>query len=378
MALVYEQARQGPATHALVIGVGAYDHLKGGTASRKLSPMARYGNLGQLTSPAVSACAFAQHLITSDPASWVAPLATVDLLVAPAPGQPDPADPGGPYEKPTRDALQVAFEDWWERCDGDAGNVAVLYFCGHGLQGTNQILLASDFGRASANPWMHSIDINRTRQAFKANKAHVQIFLIDACREVTTSNVEVPTPNAPPFREPELRQTEHCRHDLTIQATSRDQKAYGPENGVSFFTAAMLEALRGGAGKKENGEWWIKSEAISARIKQMVDRAGGSAQTPVVMTSEPTRLFRLSATPTATLEVRCDPLEATEHADLAYWRLGSQDRTRRPQKAPDAWRVPIPAGFYGVSAEFAAAPYSNASDEVDVVPPFTGENLRVL
>ena len=213
MTLVYDEPREGPGTHALVIGVGGYDHLHGGISDRKLRRATRYGNLGQLTSPPKSACAVARFLKTSDPMDWAAPLATVDLLVSTAPSDGDPGGEGGHYQRATRDAIQAAFDDWWDRCDTHTENVAVFYFCGHGMQATNQVLLASDFGR-TRNPWAQALDLNKTRQAFNANRARTQVFLIDACREVTTSNVEVPDPNAPPLYEPEMRQPENCEHDL--------------------------------------------------------------------------------------------------------------------------------------------------------------------
>jgi hypothetical protein len=53
VALVFDEPRHGPGTHALVIGVGGYDHLRDGCGHTKLARASRYGNLGQLTSPPV-------------------------------------------------------------------------------------------------------------------------------------------------------------------------------------------------------------------------------------------------------------------------------------------------------------------------------------
>ena len=77
--LVYENPiPAGPATHAIVIGVGDYPHLNGG-AERKTQD---HENMGQLTSPPVSARQFASWLIESfhHPAK---PLATVSLMLSP-------------------------------------------------------------------------------------------------------------------------------------------------------------------------------------------------------------------------------------------------------------------------------------------------------
>ena len=223
MTLVFEQDVAGPATHALIIGVGGYDHLDGGASDHKLEPAGKYGNLGQLTSPPKSACALAAALTAIPREDWLAPLGTVDLLVSTAPGDDDPGGTGGPYERATRTAIQEAFDRWWVRCESNPDNVAVFFFCGHGLQASSHVLLPTDFG-ATGNPWAQAIDFNRTRDAFLTNKAKTQVFLVDACREVTTSTVEVPSPNAPPLREPEVRQTNRCEHDLTVQSTSEDKE----------------------------------------------------------------------------------------------------------------------------------------------------------
>jgi hypothetical protein len=376
VALVFDEPPRGPSTHALVIGVGGYDHLRDGYGQGKLARASRYGDLGQLTSPPRSACAFARFLTTSVAEDWVAPLASVDLLISTAPEDADPCGGGGPYQRATREGIQIAFDEWWDRCDTNAGNVAIFYFCGHGMQATNQVLLASDFG-ATGNPWAQAFDFNKTRQAFMANRASIQVFFIDACREVTTSNVEVSDPNAPPLREPEARQAEYCAHDLTIQATSRTLKAYGKEREVSYFTAAVLQALKGGAAKKKGGAWRVHSDLISSRIGDLVRLAGGADQRPVITYTTPTPLLRLRNVPEVIFEFGCEPAQATAVADLAYSVLPHGARILRPDRRNGPWKLVLPAALYRLEATFADDPFLDAEDSVSVEPPITREMLRV-
>ncbi len=77
--LFFDSGRVGPGTHALVIGVGGYPHLDGGTGTLIEDPL-QYGNLGQLTSPPRSALAFANSLYESVHANWKAPLATIERV----------------------------------------------------------------------------------------------------------------------------------------------------------------------------------------------------------------------------------------------------------------------------------------------------------
>ena len=75
--LVHDEPVSGPATHAIVFGVGTYPHLNGG--SGMLTP--DHDGMGQLSSPPISAHEFAAWLIGSfnHPSK---PLSTVALLVS--------------------------------------------------------------------------------------------------------------------------------------------------------------------------------------------------------------------------------------------------------------------------------------------------------
>jgi hypothetical protein len=96
MALIFEKNDDNsPSTHALIIGVGGYRHLSGGV-DEKQQNIKNVGLLKQLTSPPRSAVAFAEWIMKAAD-RLRAPLGTVDLLVSPAPDDPDPL-PGSPVE----------------------------------------------------------------------------------------------------------------------------------------------------------------------------------------------------------------------------------------------------------------------------------------
>ena len=102
--LVHEAAVQGPATHALVVGVGAYPHLNGG--SGRLSE--QHDGMAQLTSPPLSARAFASWLL-SEFKHPHKPLGSVALLLsesAPAPFAASNASVN-PFSAPVADSANV-------------------------------------------------------------------------------------------------------------------------------------------------------------------------------------------------------------------------------------------------------------------------------
>jgi Caspase domain len=376
MTLTTIDAGPGPRTHALVIGIGGYDHLRGGSG-QPMKGLLKFGNLGQLTSPPRSALAIVAAL-KSDALEWQAPLGTIELLVSPAPEDPDPASDGTRFDPPTRDEVQAAFDAWWERCDSDAGNTAFLYVAGHGLQGADQIFLASDFGASSNQPWRTAINMSKTHRALSANRAQTQIVLVDACREVTTSNVENPDPSAPALRDPELRQPDNCLYELTIMATSRTRRAYGPSGKPSYFASAIIAGLNGGAGMKSDGNWWVTSGKLAERLYALMDYAGADTnqQRPIPTASRTMRLARLRSTPPARLQLLCQPDDATGLADLS-WRLGAAARQRRPRRAQTPWVIDVAPGLYWVSATFPGGEYQDREQDVIVEPPVTCERIVV-
>jgi Caspase domain len=367
----------GPHTHALVIGIGGYEHLKGGEGT-PLPNLLQYGNLGQLTSPPRSALAIGNAL-HSQALDWQVPLGTVHLLLSTAPRDPDPSGDGVAFESARRDAIQTAFDAWWDRCNANEENVAFCYIAGHGLEGSYPIVLASDFGKSAGQPWPQAFDVNKTRGALTANRAQTQVFLVDACRVVTTSNVEVPDAAAPPLRPPKLRQPDNCVHELSIMATSRNRKAYGKTKQPSYFAKAFVAGLNGGAAVKEDGEWWITTGKLADRFYRLMDFVGADtdAQRPIPSVRQTFRLARLRSAPPARLQFACRPDEATPLADLA-WQQGTMDPEYRPQRSPEAWTVDVKPGLCYVSASFTGREYSDCiMQDVIVEPPLTRERVVV-
>jgi hypothetical protein len=242
MTLIFPDDRgNAPSTHALIIGVGGYRHIEGGADPRQ-QVVKHVGLLGQLTSPPRSAVAFAQHLIkTGD--RLRAPLGSIELLISPAPSDPNPFPLGMNSEPATIANLRAAYGAWRARCDRNHDNVAMFYFCGHGVEKIEQYLLAEDFGDDPNNPWLGSFAFDSTRLAFHACRAATQCFYIDACRKVTSGMLQV-RPSASPL-ETVQEDVAECLHDLTMKASARNTTALGPKKKPSYFTQALIKAFQG-------------------------------------------------------------------------------------------------------------------------------------
>ncbi|MEM7711241.1 MAG: caspase family protein [Pseudomonadota bacterium] len=184
MSLFFDSQSNAPRTHALVIGVGGYPFLPGG-ATPTSGSLEQVGRLNQLTSPPRSALAVAEFLKTKH-AQWLPPVGSVDVLISRAPGD-SVSIPNGVKADATIDRIRESYGEWRVRCNSDENNLALFYFCGHGLQEDEQYLLAQDFGQDSLNPWLGAFAFESTMLAMHRCRARTQCFFIDACREITES-----------------------------------------------------------------------------------------------------------------------------------------------------------------------------------------------
>jgi hypothetical protein len=372
VALIFEAKDADPAQaalHVLIIGVGGYTHLRGGDGP--LLPTHReFGAPGQLTSPPRSAQAWADAVVGARD-EWMAPLGTVELLVS------MPPKSAGDYEPATRDAIQSAFARWWDRCDKNKDNIALFVFCGHGVQAENQVLLAADFGHDRHNPWMKAFDFDRTRLAFMANRARTQLFVVDACRQVTLAGLETPAPHAPPLREPRKRDPLRCEFDFTARAASRQQSAHGEPNEPSYFTTALLLGLAGGAASRVRREWFVSTADLAGRLDDLMTLVDAPVdQQPQITISRPARLRR-TPLPLAHLRVDCEPNKATSQAELSWHRDGLPSKFRRSRSA-EAWTVRnIPVGACTVAAAFPDLDYHDVEREFVIAPPIYVDYLEV-
>lgn len=250
MSLVFgsDEPVNGPRTHALVIGVGAYLHVGGGTAP--IQGLAQ--DVAVLNSPQVSASAFANWLADAMPRGDI-PLGTIELLLGDGPFR---RSDGTVFQvdQPVLQKLRTACSRWRERCDRDSGNVAIFYFCGHGIRGDDDFLLAQDFGSDNHRFWENTFRFRRTYNAMANSNARVQLYFVDACRNSPRRWLEEDTTLATgllgtyPY-------TDKARDANILYSTSANQFAEGSAEQVSRFTGKLLDCLRKYAGARKGGVW---------------------------------------------------------------------------------------------------------------------------
>ena len=374
MTLLLERPGDDPKTHAFVVGVGKYTHLSGG----KHVIQENLG-LGQLTSPPISARAFADWLV-EELDNTNAPLGSVEMLVSPAGRYRSPQGVADvEVEAATMANVKQAFTRWKGSCNTHEGNVAIFYFCGHGVKKAGLALLLEDFGSNPDRLFENAIDFEATHEGMMSTcKAHIQCFFADACRQV-------------PYRllEMEVEATALCdrmfRRHLPADAprfyaTPPNNSAYGLAEEATFYTKALLQALRGTGSIRLRGKWRVTTGRLHEGIREAMRIAQRRHQAPKQRAQlggeirGDGALQILSNRPVVPVSITLDPPEAADHATLSL--VSADDPKIRKTKIREAgdWELDLKAGKYNGAADFGRAAFRNGTWAVDVFPP-SGEEV---
>ena len=255
----------GPALHAFIVGVSDYPHLEDnpGTAARAHDTL----GLGQVTTPHYTAMAIVDWLLARFKHPTLV-LGSIELLQSTrsesklADGTMITAD------NATLANFKSAFRAWRKRCDACPGNLALFYFCGHGLHATDQLLLMEDFGDPVLDAWENCVNFSQMRTGMRSAAVQDQLYFIDACREAPLALMTTLHANGYVPIRADVDATVNC--SAAYYATSHGKHAYGPRDGVSYFGQAVIACLEGGGAGQRNGTWLVSSYQLGAALGQFM------------------------------------------------------------------------------------------------------------
>lgn len=344
------ESKDQPLLHALIIGIDHYPYLGPKGIARKLPP------LDNLSSPSISANALASWLVEHK--SWLsdAKLGSVDLIVAPVP-------PAGHAPKALAGSLETigeAFDGWFDRCNTNTQNVALFYFCGHGLQKDNLLLLAENFGSVKNAPWMHAIDFDATYRGMSNCSAQTQYFIIDACRQWSQGLLQDLNTSGVSLLRADIR-NQRPRTAVKLYGAASSLAAFGDTSGKpSRLARAVLACFEGKAAMKANGKWCVGVDRIGQAAQLLIEVGNRSLPTEQHQVINPAigefavgnrTLLVLpdGIHPSALVEFDCDPNEATEYAQ--FYHRGIDPKTKkRGSVCTGAWSDELLAGIYDCGA----------------------------
>ncbi|MFE3547425.1 caspase family protein [Streptomyces kronopolitis] len=390
MSTLWLNEESGPAIHVLVIGVGRYDYFSGGDEhSARTGTMAK--EMGQLTTPPASAYEVCVTLLKELRGRPGRALGSIEAVIS----AQDPQFPAGfPDLFPDADEsfgssaamhdVQEAFERWYERCDSDQGNVALFYFCGHGIQlgayGAHALLLQDTRADRFA-PFDGSVDLPGTIQNMQGNRAGIQCFFVDACRMSQDLDHKLRALNSRALG-PAL-QTSHDPEQLLVYSTGPGAPAQGRAGESTLFTQCFLKALFSPEHRPDGNGWQVTTTSIGRDIDRLMQwpglRSSDAPEQQCVTSSTNARggvLLRFADRPQVSFHFNTAPADAL--ADAA-WSLadlrGNRVASRVP--GPEPWVDAGPAGEGDLHVAFANGPYSTTSQQVWLLPPCFHHTVHV-
>lgn len=276
MTLVFQKNRTGPATHAVVIGVGRFPFLNGTQA--KL--MAELRAVEPVTSPPNNALAMAAWLIEAAE-QLVPPLASVELLVSPVedttarlPGSEQDIEPA------TGDRVEDALLAWLGRCETDPGNLGFFFGSSHGMQSQEHVLLLEDAGAKPTDPWRNMLSLNHLHRNLYNTVHKRSLIFADCCRNLLEGGISS-LDDFSGRRIGNITQQDYARarNDpgrfvYMLRASPPGVVAKAWKGGLGFLTEALLRCFSGGAGRKTPTYGWCISPERLRRWVEDVGRYG--------------------------------------------------------------------------------------------------------
>lgn len=338
--LVDERDAAQPGVHALLIGVGRYPRLQPGHALGAFAPAA---GLAELTSPLHSVEVFADWLRTKLNVTDT-PLRTLRVLGS----SPARAAPWANSD-PTFNNISDNIHEWFDDVDTHPGNLALFYFCGHGLRiGDVHAILAEDFGSNRHSPFDHAIEPEKFSSAMLKASARRQLYLIDAC----STTVALPEDYERVQPRSVIQAVRHNNLGIVkpvyIRASEFGTAAYGVANEPSLFMSAFLAAMNGAAALKQApARWVVKTDMLKPALDWLIQRHPSGQGQEVVYGggfSSAVEFHELPGDPLVPVRVSCDPEEYEVFSCLRV------DQVQRCGPGQSPWNVDLPLGVHDFEA----------------------------
>jgi hypothetical protein len=383
-AVIYQEDPDAtaPGTHAIIIGIGNYPYLVGGTAPQA-ERFTHHEGMGQLSSPQLSARSLATWLLTeyNNPER---PLASLALLVserempslAVPPLVPEPVVP----PPATMVNIDSAVRAWKRRGDAHADNLMLFFFSGHGVsQGTDQLLLAEDFGQNHENPFAMAVHFPGLFAGMKSCVSLNQYYILDTCRSSSSLLIESYRRGGNlPVGQPIIFNygPAHTGNWQTacLFSTLMGQNAYSREGRETVFVDALLQSLRsyGSYRITEDDSWRVSTDSLKKGIDHLLGRNPEQSQWTILYGDSNFDLYYLKEPPRVSVTIRCQPQENNRVATLSYMFNEVVIDSRPPRKKD--WETVIPYDNYTFMARFPDQRCIKKGDSV--IPPHHFINLR--
>lgn len=359
MTVLLDDELPDPGTHVLLIGVGDYPYLSE-EDGKPAFEMAM--GMGSLSSPPVSVRALTEWFM--DPSTGFhnpdRPLRSLQVLSSDANlvFLTDASGVARSVDRARLEGVKTAIANWMTRASRNSDNLAIFYFCGHGLafgEAENALLLEG-FGGNDLNPMADAIAFDSFRLGVMRHcKAKHQIHLIDACRTPPTKQFlqtyggrMTGDPIATAGLGPMLRD----KIAPVYFATGLGAAAYGLDGQPSLFTKGLLQSMRGPASRDKDLHWEVQVPALAEGINKCLASMVFEVQPQYCQpheTGPELMIHRLRGHPEAMVKVFTRDPNLLPQAVLAHIHESGTSRIER-EPSPTPWWVALPTGSYRFEA----------------------------
>jgi len=277
----------------------------------------------------------------------------------------------------------AALQDWAKRAASHPDNLAVLYFCGHGVSfAAGQLLLCRDFATGPDTDYQASINLANLTAALATRPPGEQLILVDCCREPQDVAQSIVT-KVGLGRSPIDPKTGLERSSTRLSAhtsTSEMSRAFGRRTGLTFFAEALIKALNGGGVQSDMGEW-VGTIGLQAALAAYILRAARSAkveQEPEIYRYARFKLHKpkIVAVP---LHIICEPSSAIHDGGTfqVMPKGGVSTSFKPPLDGDGLWSPVLAPDEYRVDAKFKDDhPWISTNEQVKLYPPEASCELR--
>ncbi|WP_372784651.1 hypothetical protein [Phenylobacterium sp.] len=376
MTIVFDSNLAGAATHALVIGVGAYPNAKPGAGG---PPVLQ--SVEDLQSAANGAKLTVDWLI-EHATDFSPPLGTVDVLIA------DPQDgpayawanaPGAPVQLPTTATVVDAGGAWIERCGAHPGSGALMFVTGHGaVHGNDPVVFLTDLNANVKDRWSY-LNVRETAGALKRiDNIEWALLLVDACQEfivefetakpgIGARFTEDPDPMADPGQQKVALLSAAAQKVLTYEGELTTQVGVN----AGRFTQTVLRALDGASARDQSGSGqWVNYAGAVFEDLVYLYRLRPEWREKGFDPSQPEQqnlilpIMSYAAPPDVPILVRTDPVEALKAFDLNIFDQGKSPPALRscPPTDQGEWITSLPVSWaqHWLVAHAGGAPLEKA------------------
>jgi len=345
-----------PRLHALVIGVGDYDHL-GLAAVKKSRVLNGLGPLS-ITTPAARRIA---RWLENEYVNPGRPLGSIELLLSPGVTLQRADGSEVPIEKATMANIRAAFKAWYARCDSSEENIAFFYFAGHGISTVSKFLLPADFGNPDLlENWDNCIDGSGLVDGMATRcKAQTQFFFLDACRDAPIGALtEKPTGDrfVSPVFGPSV--------DLSAiyAAASEGRQAFGRDGEETFFCQALIKCFEGMGARKSGPQWRVDAASLSTALVSIVETIGAKENQPLSCecTVQKPVVLHFPAGGRVLVKVDCETPEMNAEADITLTQAGAVQAS--PPGGARPWTGEVEAGQAHLEVRFQSFPDETVDD----------------